>query len=158
MPAPTFFTTTSTTGRRRGRVAWRRRSQREGQEWVDGGRLGDFDHDGLLDITVTNFADRLTTFTTTKGQPKGRRDGWSSKTGAPVYPYVKWGTGFVDLDTMGGPTYLWRAATFSRKWTRLPSTARDNRQPMFLFRNKGDRTLKRRHYSAAGLAATSTCV
>src|SRR5262249_15008071 len=75
----------------------------EGQELGSMGvDFGDFDRDGLLDITVTNFADQPDDLYHNEGGNKGFVDwGWSSKMSQPVYPFVKWGTGFVDFDNDG---------------------------------------------------------
>ena len=63
--------------------------------------FGDFDHDGWLDIYVTNFTDQPDNLYRNLNGKAFTDVGWSSKTGQPSYPYVKWGTGFVDFDNDG---------------------------------------------------------
>ena len=66
--------------------------------------FGDFNHDGRLDIYVTNFTEQPNNLYRNLAGPNGPEFsdvGWASKTGQPSYPYVKWGTGFVDFDNDG---------------------------------------------------------
>src|SRR3981189_1448554 len=116
----------------------------EGQELGSMGvDFGDFDHDGLLDITVTNFAEQVDDLYRNEGPGQGFVElGWSSKMGQPVYPYVKWGTGFVDFDNDGWPdVFVANGHVYPQVDTIVNKTA-GYRQPMFLFRNKGDRTFE----------------
>ena len=62
--------------------------------------FGDFDHDGRLDLYVTNFTDQPNNLYRNLGQ-SFTDVGWASHTGQPSYPYVKWGTGLVDFDDDG---------------------------------------------------------
>ena len=63
--------------------------------------FGDFNNDGNLDITVTTFA--YQPIELHKGNGKGEFEDvtWPAKTGQPSFRWVKWGTGFVDLDNDG---------------------------------------------------------
>lgn len=115
--------------------------------------FGDFDHDGLLDITVTNFAEQEDNLYRNEGPGQGFAElGWSSKMGQPVYPYVKWGTGFVDFDNDGWPDIFVASGHVYPQVDSIPNNTSGYRQPMFLFRNKGDRTFED-ITSASGLVA-----
>ena len=64
--------------------------------------FGDYDHRGLLDIYVTNFTEQSNNLYRNGGNQGFFTDvAWPTKTGQPSYPYVKWGTGFVDFDNDG---------------------------------------------------------
>jgi len=72
--------------------------QEQGSMGVD---FGDFDHDGLLDIMVTNFAEQADDLYHNEGATRGFLDlAWSSKMGQAVYPYVRWGTGRFKASTL----------------------------------------------------------
>ena len=63
--------------------------------------FGDYDHDGRLDIFVTNFADQEDNLYHNLGA-KGFDDvSWKAGVAKPSYAYVKWGTGFFDFDNDG---------------------------------------------------------
>lgn len=126
----------------------------EGQELGSMGvDFGDFDHDGLLDITVTNFAEQVDNIYHNEGPGQGFIElGWSSKTGQPVYPYVKWGTGFVDFDNDGWPDLFVASGHVYPQVDTIINNSSGYRQPVFLFRNKGDRTFED-ITSASGLAS-----
>src|SRR5260370_36554991 len=105
--------------------------------------FGDFDPDGLLDITVTNFAEQADDLYRNGGEGQGFVElGWSSKMGQPVYPYVKWGTGFVDFDNDGWPDVFVASGHVYPQVDTIINNSSGYRQPVFLFRNKGDRTFE----------------
>ena len=126
----------------------------EGQELGSMGvDFGDFDHDGLLDITVTNFAEQPDDLYRNAGPGQGFVElGWSSKVGQPVYPYVKWGTGFVDFENNGWPDVFVASGHVYPQVDTIANNSAGYRQPLFLFRNKGDRTFED-ITSATGLAS-----
>jgi len=116
----------------------------EGQELGSMGvDFGDFDHDGLLDITVTNFADQPDNLFHNEGTNKGFVDwAWSSKMSQPLYPYVKWGTGFVDFDNDGWPDIFVADGHVYPQVDSISNNIAKYKEPMFLFRNKGDHTVE----------------
>src|SRR6266850_344392 len=114
--------------------------QEQGSMGVD---FGDFDHDGLLDIIVTNFAEQADDLYHNEGPTRGFLDlAWSSKIGQVVYPYVRWGTGFVDFDNDGWPDIFIASGHVYPQVDSIANNLSKYRQPMFLFRNKGDRTFE----------------
>lgn len=63
----------------------------------------DFDHRGLLDIFVTNFTKQPNALYKNMG-PAGFNDIIATThMASAMYPYVKWGTGFVDFANEGWP-------------------------------------------------------
>jgi hypothetical protein len=114
--------------------------QEQGSMGVD---FGDFDHDGLLDIVVTNFAEQADDLYHNEGPTRGFLDlAWSSKIGQTVYPYVRWGTGFVDFDNDGWPDIFVASGHVYPQVDSIANNLSRYKQPMFLFRNKGDRTFE----------------
>ena len=114
--------------------------QEQGSMGVD---FGDFDHDGLLDIVVTNFAEQADDLYHNEGTTRGFLDlGWSSKIGQTVFPYVRWGTGFVDFDNDGWPDIFVASGHVYPQVDSIANNLSKYKQPMFLFRNKGDRTFE----------------
>jgi len=116
----------------------------EGQELGSMGvDFGDVDHDGLLDITVTNFAEQEDDLYHNEGPTQGFVDlGWSSKMSQAVYPFVKWGTGLVDFDNDGWLDVFVASGHVYPQVDTIVHNSSGYRQPMFLFRNKGNRTFE----------------
>src|SRR6267378_5880752 len=65
--------------------------------------FGDYRHEGRLSIFVTNFTDQSNNLYHNLGSQGFTDEGWASKTSQPSFPYVKWGTGFVDFSNTGWP-------------------------------------------------------
>jgi hypothetical protein len=103
--------------------------------------FGDYDHRGLLDVYVTNFADQPNNLYRNMGPLEFTDVGWASKTGQPSYPYVKWGTGFVDFDNSG---WLDLFVANGHVYPQVDATAGGlkYRQPMQLFFNQHDGTFR----------------
>jgi enediyne biosynthesis protein E4 len=72
--------------------------QEQGSMGVD---WGDFDHDGRLDIVVTNFVDQSDTLYRNQGARGFLDVTGSSRLAAPTRPYVGWGTALFDVDNSG---------------------------------------------------------
>jgi hypothetical protein len=96
--------------------------------------FGDYDHDGRLDIYVTNFADQPNNLYHNLGTQGFTDTGWASKTGQPSYPYVKWGTGFVDFDNDGWVDIFVANGHVYPQVDAAPGSVQ-YREPMQLFRN-----------------------
>lgn len=63
--------------------------------------VGDYDHDGKLDIFVSNFVDEYNTLYHGEGRLGFADVSYAAKLAAISYPYVGWGTKFFDYDNDG---------------------------------------------------------
>src|ERR1700727_1492323 len=63
--------------------------------------FGDYDHDGRLDIFVTNFDDQPNTLYRDAGGQGFDDVSWEAGAAKPSFPLVGWGTGFFDFDNDG---------------------------------------------------------
>jgi hypothetical protein len=63
--------------------------------------VGDYDHDGKLDLFVTNFADEYNTLYRNNGANSFTDLSYAAKVAAVSLPYVGWGTRFLDYDNDG---------------------------------------------------------
>ena len=110
--------------------------------------LGDYDHDGRLDLMVTEFVDQSDTLY------HNTKDGFedvsgNSRIAQPSHPYVGWGTGFFDMDNSGWLDIFVANGHVYPQVDTIPDAAHF-RQPMLLFRNNRDGTFDE-VASAAGL-------
>ncbi len=62
---------------------------------------GDYDRDGRIDLFVTNFSDEYNTIYRLEGNFFYTDLSVSSRTTESSFPYVGWGTGFIDADNDG---------------------------------------------------------
>jgi enediyne biosynthesis protein E4 len=100
--------------------------------------MGDYDHDGRLDIFVTEFVDQSDTLY------HNTKDGFEDVSGnshiaQPSHPYVGWGTGFFDMDNTGWLDIFVANGHVYPQVDTIPDAAHF-RQPMLLFRNNRDGT------------------
>ena len=113
--------------------------------------FGDYDHDGRLDIFVTNFADQEDNLYHDLGA-KGFDDvSWKAGVAKPSYPYVKWGTGFFDFDNDGWLDLFVASGHVYPQMDRLEGIAR-YKEPLLLHMNNHDGTFTE-SAAAAGLSA-----
>jgi hypothetical protein len=63
--------------------------------------LGDYNHDGRLDLFITNFDDDYNTLYRNDGQGSFTDVSYAAKVAAVSLPYVGWGTKFFDYDNDG---------------------------------------------------------
>ncbi len=66
-----------------------------------GTAFGDWDNNGWLDLTVTNYADQTNTFYHNDGDGFFTDATSITKTALVTYPYLGWATAFVDFDNDG---------------------------------------------------------
>jgi enediyne biosynthesis protein E4 len=103
--------------------------------------FGDIDHDGKLDLFVTNFTQQPDALYWNRGVHGFDDISVSSGVGRPTDPYVGWGTGFVDfvndgwLDIFEANGHVYPQMDQVRMGVPY-------RQPLFLFRNNRNRTFQ----------------
>jgi len=95
--------------------------------------VGDYDHDGRLDLFKTNFADEYNTLYHNDGGNSFTDVSYSAKIAAVSLPYVGWGTKFFDYDNDGWVDLF---VANGHVYPQLPNY----RQRNFLFRNNRDGT------------------
>jgi hypothetical protein len=66
-----------------------------------GATAGDYDHDGKIDLFVTNFADEYNTLYRNDGNNTFTDLAYAAKVAAVSLPHVGWGTKFFDYDNDG---------------------------------------------------------
>jgi len=103
--------------------------------------FGDFDHDGRLDIFVTNFTEEPDTLYWNQGAQGFVDISWSARVAQPSYPLVGWGTAFFDMDNDGWLDVL---AVNGHVYPQmdLVKGGAPYRQPLLVFRNNHDRTFE----------------
>jgi hypothetical protein len=94
---------------------------------------GDYDHDGKLDIFITNFADEYNTLYHNDGKNSFTDLSYAAKVAAVSLPYVGWGTKFFDYDNDGWVDLF---VANGHVYPQLPGY----RQPRLLQRNNRDST------------------
>jgi hypothetical protein len=98
-----------------------------------GATAGDYDHDGRLDIFITNFADEYNTLYHNDAPNSFTDVSYAAKVAAVSLPYVGWGTKFFDYDNDG---WIDLFVANGHVYPQLPSY----RQPRLLYRNNRDGT------------------
>jgi hypothetical protein len=94
---------------------------------------GDYDHDGKIDLFVTNFADEYNTLYHNDGRNSFTDVSYAAKVAAVSLPHVGWGTKFFDYDNDGWVDLF---VANGHVYPQLPSY----RQPRLLHRNNRDGT------------------
>lgn len=98
----------------------------------------DFDHSGWLGIFITNFSTMSNTLYRNQGD-KGFTDiAFASELGPASLPYVAWGTAFIDFDNDGWVDLVVSNGHVYPQADMIKGVT-PYRQPIVLFRNKGDR-------------------
>jgi len=103
--------------------------------------FGDFDHDGRLDIFVSEFTEQPDMLFWNKGSQGFTDISWNSRIGQPSYPLVGWGTAFFDVDNDGWLD-IFVANGHVYPQMDLVKGGVPYRQPLLLFRNNRDRTFE----------------
>lgn len=102
--------------------------------------MGDYDHDGRLDIVVTEFVDQSDTLYHNHGGEFADVS-WNSQIAQPSHPYVGWGTSFFDMDNDGWLDIFIANGHVYPQVDTIPNAAHF-KQSMLLFRNKRDGTFE----------------
>jgi hypothetical protein len=95
--------------------------------------VGDYDHDGKLDLFVTNFDDEYNVLYHNNGHNSFTDVSYAAKVAAVSLPYVGWGTKFFDYDNDGWVDIF---VANGHVYPQLPSY----RQRRLLHRNNHDGT------------------
>ncbi len=103
--------------------------------------FGDFDHDGKMDLFVTNFTQEPDTLYWNRGSQGFDDISVSSGIAQPTVPYVGWGAGFVDFTNSGWSDIFVANGHVYPQMDQVRMGV-PYRQPLFLFRNNRDRTLQ----------------
>lgn len=105
------------------------------------GDFGDFDRDGKLDLIVTRYGLQPLSLYRNQGIQGFTDVAWSAQLSSSAYSPVRWGTGFVDFDNDGWPDAFVANGNVSQVLEALPHEL-PFREPIQLFRNRGDRTFE----------------
>jgi enediyne biosynthesis protein E4 len=103
--------------------------------------MGDYDHDGRLDIFVTEFVDQSDTLYRNNGADGFADVSWNTQIAQPSHPYVGWGTGFFDMDNSGWLDIFVANGHVYPQVDTIPNAAHF-KQPILLFRNKHNGTFE----------------
>jgi hypothetical protein len=112
--------------------------------------FGDYNHDGLLDIIDTTFADQPKTLYRNLGHGSFEDASRAAQIAQPSIPYVAWGTGLVDFDNDGWPDILIANGHVYPQVDTISEGAR-YKEPLILHMNKHDGTFENASV-AAGLS------
>jgi hypothetical protein len=102
--------------------------------------FGDYDHDGKLDLFVTNYTDQVDNLYRNLGSAFTDM-AWPAKLGQPSFPYVKWGTGLVDFDNDGWVDVFVNNGHVYPQVDAIPGSP-GYKEPMQLFRNNHNGTFE----------------
>src|SRR5882762_2776334 len=108
--------------------------------------MGDYDHDGRLDVVVTEFVDQSDTLYHNNGGDGFADVSWNAQIAQPSHPYVGWGTGFFDMDNDGWLDIFVANGHVYPQVDTIPNAAHF-KQPTLLFRNQRNGTFE--EYGAA---------
>jgi hypothetical protein len=108
----------------------------EGSMGVD---FGDYDHRGLLDILVTNFAEQSTALYRNHGHGEFDDVRETAAIAKDTYPLVGWGAGFFDMDNDGWLDLFEVNGHVYPQMDTVKASA-PYAQPMLLFRNNRNGT------------------
>lgn len=103
--------------------------------------MGDFDGDGRLDFSITNYADQPKGLYVNEGAQGFTDITYAAKVAQDSLPYVSWGTGFADFANAGRLDLVIASGHVYPDVDTLPKNAK-YREPLLLYHNNGDRTFK----------------
>ena len=115
---------------------------------------GDYLHEGLLSVFVSNFTEQPDTLYHNMGKEGFADVSWQAKLAQPTYLPVGWGTSFFDMDNDGWLDLLVVNGHVYPQMDKVPGAAR-YREPILLFRNRRDGTFEDVSSSLASISAAS---
>jgi hypothetical protein len=110
------------------------------------GDFADFYRDGRLGLVITRYGFQPVSLLHNDLKQGNLAQGfsdvtWASGVGKVSYSPVRWGTGFVDFENNGWPGIFVANGNVSEAVETLPGELK-YREPLQLFRNRGDRTFE----------------
>lgn len=116
---------------------------------------GDYDGDGRFDLFITNFENEPNALYRNLGEKGFTDEVLPAKIGQPSRPYVGWGTAFADFDNDSWPDLLVaNGHVYPQLELAQGKGLPGYRQPLQLFRNRGDGTFAEESHEA-GLRAVA---
>jgi len=103
--------------------------------------FGDYNHDGNLDLFVTNYTDQVNNLYRNLGSGAFSDMSWAAKLGQPSYRYIKWGTGFADFDNDGWADIFVANGHVYPQVDAIPNSP-GYKEPTQMFRNNRDGTFE----------------
>jgi hypothetical protein len=100
--------------------------------------FGDYDNDGWLDLTKSNFSFQYTNLYHNEHDGRFADRAASAGIAVPTYSLVKWGTKFLDYDNDGWKDILVAAGQVYPYLRKSPPGGETYDQPRLLFRNLGN--------------------
>jgi hypothetical protein len=101
--------------------------------------MGDFDRDGKLDFSITDYADQPKGLYLNQGEQGFTDITYSAKIAQSSLPYVSWGTGLIDFDNSGLLDLFIASGHVYPDVDTVPRNVK-YREPILLYHNKGNRT------------------
>jgi hypothetical protein len=103
--------------------------------------MGDFDRDGRLDFSITDYADQPKGLYWNQGELGFLDITYTAKIAQHSLAYVSWGTGFADFENRGLPDLLIASGHVYPDVDTVPKNVK-YREPIILYHNNGDRTFE----------------
>jgi len=101
--------------------------------------MGDFDRDGKLDFSITDYADQPKGLYWNQGELGFTDITYPAKIAQSSLAYVSWGTGFADFENSGLPDLVIASGHVYPDVDTVPKNVK-YREPLLLYHNRGDRT------------------
>jgi enediyne biosynthesis protein E4 len=102
--------------------------------------FGDYDNDGWLDITKSNFAFQCSNLYHNEHDGRFGERAFASGVAAATTPLVRWGTKFLDYDNDGWPDIVVASGHVYPHLVRSPVGGEQYEQRRILLHNRGDGT------------------
>jgi len=104
--------------------------------------FGDYDNDGWLDLTKSNFSFQTSNLYHNEKDGRFSERAFASGLARASLPLVRWGTKFLDYDDDGWPDVIVAAGHVYPYLTKNPQGGEQYEQRRILLRNRGDGTFE----------------